>query len=63
MATIRDDIQAAAEWISQALTPSGYDADFSPNSLVEVDRFFSEYSGEVVRRHAPIVVEPWWKFW
>lgn len=44
MATIREDIQTAAEWIAEALTVSGYDADFSPNSLVEVDRFLSEHS-------------------
>jgi len=44
MPSIRDDIHAAAEWISEALASSGYEADFSPNSLVEIDRFFSENS-------------------
>jgi hypothetical protein len=44
MPSIRDDIHAAAEWISEALASSGYEADFSANSLVEIDRFFSENS-------------------
>ncbi|MFO0570321.1 MAG: hypothetical protein U0263_32060 [Polyangiaceae bacterium] len=44
MPTIREDIHTAAEWISKALSSSRYEADFSPNSLVEIDRFFSEHA-------------------
>jgi len=36
------DALSSAEWISKALTSSGYKADFSLNSLKEVDRFFDE---------------------
>ena len=44
MATIKEDIAAASIWISQALQKSGYGADFSPQSLWEIDRFFEEHS-------------------
>lgn len=44
MAGITTDVQTAAEWISTALSSSGYVADFSPASLWEVDRFFDEHS-------------------
>jgi len=33
-----------ADWVSRALKSSGYRADFSPQSLWEVDRFFDENS-------------------
>jgi hypothetical protein len=36
------DIRRAADWIAEALTESGYRADFSPASLSEVDRFFDD---------------------
>jgi hypothetical protein len=51
MPSIRDDIHAAAEWISEALASSGYEAALSPNSLVEIDRFFSENSVDGNARH------------
>lgn len=41
---IVEDIRISAEWIAQALTLSGYKADFSPASLKEIDRFFDEHS-------------------
>jgi hypothetical protein len=44
MATIREDIARASDWIAEALASSGYRADFSPSSLSEVDRFFEEHS-------------------
>ena len=44
MATIKEDIGIASNWISQALQSSGYRADFSPESLWEIDRFFDEHS-------------------
>jgi hypothetical protein len=43
MATIRDDIATSANWIAQALNSSGYRADFSPQSLWEIDRFFEDH--------------------
>jgi hypothetical protein len=44
MGTIKEDVTGSAEWISQALRSSGYRADFSPQSLWEIDRFFDEHS-------------------
>ena len=44
MAGIVSDVQTAAEWISKALSSSGYVADFSPASLWEIDRFFDEHA-------------------
>lgn len=44
MPTIVEDIETASKWIAKALTSSGYKADFSPESLWEIDRFFDEQS-------------------
>lgn len=44
MATIKEDITKSADWISRALSSSGYRADFTPQSLWEIDRFFDEHS-------------------
>jgi hypothetical protein len=42
MASVVDDAEAMAEQIAVALSSSGYEADFSPASLWEVDRFFDD---------------------
>jgi len=39
---LQDDIPIAAQWISKALQSSGYGADFAPQSISEVERFFRE---------------------
>jgi hypothetical protein len=44
MGNLKEDIHTSAEWISHALQSSGYRADFSPESLWEIDRFFDEQS-------------------
>ncbi len=44
MGTIKEDIDKSADWISRALTSSGYRADFTPQSLWEIGRFFDENS-------------------
>lgn len=36
------DAKVSAQWIAKALSSSGYRADFSIESLKEVDRFFDE---------------------
>ena len=36
------DATASADWIAQALQSSGYNADYSIDSLKEIDRFFDE---------------------
>lgn len=41
---IISDAKASAEWISKALASSGYKADFSIESLKEIDRFFEEHA-------------------
>jgi len=44
MATITEDIDRSADWIANALSSSGYRADFSPQSLWDIDRFFDDHS-------------------
>jgi hypothetical protein len=39
---IIEDAIAGAKWIANALSQSGYKADFSLQSLKEIDRFFDE---------------------
>lgn len=39
-----DDARKSAEWIAKALSSSGYHADFSIESLREIDRFFDEHA-------------------
>lgn len=39
---IAADVQSAAQWIAVALNSSGYRADFSFESLKEIDRFLDE---------------------
>lgn len=43
--TLAEDIPKAAEWVANALNVSGYKADYSLESMKEVDRFFDEQSG------------------
>ena len=52
MASILEDVQTAAAWVSEALMNSGYQADFSPDSLIEIDRFFREHvrNGKAIPR-------------
>jgi hypothetical protein len=44
MATLVQDARTASMWIATALSSSGYKADFSLDSLHEIDRFFDEHS-------------------
>jgi hypothetical protein len=44
MSQIEVDTLKGAEWISQALHSSGYCADFSPESLWQIDFFFDDHS-------------------
>ncbi len=44
--TLEQDIHRSAEWIVSALNQSGYKADYSLESMKEIDRFFDEQSGE-----------------
>ncbi len=51
MPNVLDDIQTASDWIATALSSSGYRADFSPESLWQVDFFFEDHAsaGAAVR--------------
>jgi len=44
MGTIVEDVLAQADWVANALSQTGYKADFSPVSLWEIDRFFDDNS-------------------
>lgn len=44
MGDLVEDAVVAAAWVAEALTSSGYRADFSPTSLGQVDRFLDEQS-------------------
>jgi len=44
MGSLVQDAAKSAAWIAEALKSSGYKADFSIQSLKEVDRFFDEHS-------------------
>ena len=46
MGTLIEDIQESAQWVATALSMTGYKADFSPESLWEIDRFFDDHSRE-----------------
>ena len=46
MTNIKEDIHRSADWIAHALSSSGYRADFTPQSLWEIDRFFDDHSSE-----------------
>jgi hypothetical protein len=50
MGTLVEDAREAADWVAGALASSGYEADFSLESLREIDRFFDDHApgGEAV---------------
>jgi hypothetical protein len=44
--TIMSDAEKAANWVASALTATGYRADFSLQSLREIERVFVEHSAD-----------------
>ncbi|MBD5497095.1 MAG: hypothetical protein HDR11_04925 [Lachnospiraceae bacterium] len=40
--TLKEDILIASDWVVKALNSSGYKADYSLESMKEIDRFFDE---------------------
>lgn len=40
--SLKEDISVASQWVSEALVSYGYNADYSIESLKELDRFFKE---------------------
>lgn len=44
--TLDEDIHTACEWVVMALNSSGYKADYTVESMKEIDRFIDEQSGE-----------------
>lgn len=51
------DVKKAAEWVATALTASGYMADFSAQSIKEVERFFDEHSENGAARPGGLLSE------
>lgn len=43
--TLAEDIPIAADWVVKALNSSGYLADYTLESMRELDRFFDEQNG------------------
>jgi len=52
-----EDIEPSALWIARALNSSGYRADFTPQSLWEIDRFFDEHSQNGAAKPGGLLVE------
>jgi hypothetical protein len=50
MPTIKEDIATASEWAAAALRSSGYNIDYSTESLQEIDRCYDEQSVNGVPR-------------
>lgn len=48
MTSLLDDIHTSAKWIARALNSSGYKADFTPESLRDIERFMDEHSNHGV---------------
>lgn len=44
--TLAKDIHLMSEWVAKALNSSGYKADYSLESMKEIDRFFDEQSSK-----------------
>lgn len=44
MSSMLQDVATMSEWIANALRSSGYQADFSQESLKEIDRFIDDHS-------------------
>lgn len=44
--TLAKDIHLMSEWVAKALNSSGYKADYSLESMKEIDRLFDEQSTE-----------------
>ena len=51
------DAMDASEWIAKALTSSGYNADFSMESLREIDRFFDDHAANGKSRPGGLLAE------
>lgn len=51
--TLAEDIPNACAWVANALNVSGYKADYTLESMKEIDRFIEEQSGEegIITKH------------
>ncbi len=56
--TLLEDIHTQSEWIAKALNSSGYKADFTVDSMKEIDRFIDEQSGPdgIIQRNRGIII-------
>jgi hypothetical protein len=46
MGNLKQDIGQSADWIARALRSSNYRANFSPQSLWDIDLFFDDHSSD-----------------
>ncbi|MCM1524556.1 MAG: hypothetical protein NC120_08885 [Ruminococcus sp.] len=51
--SLAEDISNACAWVENALNVSGYKADYTLESMKEIDRFIEEQSGEdgIITKH------------
>ncbi len=56
--TLCEDIKANCEWVVTALNSSGYKADYTLESMKEIDRFIDEQSGEngIISRNRGVII-------
>lgn len=56
--TLCEDIKANCEWVVMALNSSGYKADYTLESMKEIDRFIDEQSGEngIISRNRGVII-------
>ncbi|MEV7325313.1 hypothetical protein [Streptomyces sp. NPDC093970] len=57
MTTLLQDIASSSEWIANALQHSGYHANFSPESLTEIDRFIDDHSSDGIARPGGLLTD------
>ncbi|WP_407109567.1 hypothetical protein ACE1N8_00125 [Streptomyces sp. DSM 116494] len=57
MSSITDDIASMSAWVAKALESSGYRADFSIESLNDIDRFIDDNSVNGVANPGGILAE------
>ena len=58
---IEQDIKASCEWVIRALNSSGYKADYTLDSMKEVDRFFDEQNTPdgILSKNRGQILSPW----
>ena len=50
-----DDLELASKWVAKALNSSNYQADYSVESLKEIDRFFKEENRHCQKHRSDLI--------